>query len=570
MVSLVILRSLMLLRVLVLAYLLLSFDTRVISQTIPDKPMQMPVATPAGPSTWLLGQPYGNTTGAFNNSQRWYSAGQGLHFGIDISMPCGTPLVAVADGEVAFVDDLSFGSAPHNLLLRHPALGLTTLYGHLLETPRLVPGQFVQKGQVVALSGDPDVTCHSRPHLHLEIRSADFRTALNPVDYIDAPWHMLTTIGSFGFPLFEQDMYNPRQWMRVDNQPNVVFGGRILNQYISAWPPARGDDVPPNPPLWREPAPITGDTSFTLRKFGFDGCCYYPWWHPSDPNRLYAIDGQPGAAASIFEWNVSDGSSSNLIGPGPRPLTSPDGTHEIRLRNEQVFIHRLSDGAEWNVQTQGAIPAISADNSQLLWEVRSNTPAPGQPETVTEFWVSDLLGQNARRVLAQPGGSARWLDAHRLLVSSPLPTDRQTMLSVFDTRDDSSYTLGIWPWLRGLDVGPGGERLMFYLTRNQDPALNGIYTIETQPGAAARKLDWFGAWRWRDSHSVYYIPFEPTTDRQSLVYYHLTTGDSRLLIDSGSTTFIVTGADWAVSADGKRLIYLSAPDNTLWLLEQNP
>jgi hypothetical protein len=110
---------------------------------------------------------------------------------------------------------------------------------------------------------------------------------------------------------------------------------------------------------------------------------------------------------------------------------------------------------------------------------------------------------------------------------------------------------------------------MFYLTRNQDPALNGIYTIGTQPGASARKLDWFGAWRWRDSHSVYYIPFEPTTDRQSLVHYHLTTGDSRLLIDSSSTTFIVTGADWSVSADGTRLIYLSAPDNTMWLLEQN-
>ncbi len=533
------------------------------------KPMQLPVNVPAGPSTWLLGQPYGNTTGAFNNGQAWYSAGQGLHFGIDLSMPCGTELVAVADGEVAFVDDMGFGSAPHNLILRHPALGLTTLYGHLLDTPRLAPGQFVQKGQIVALSGDPDITCDSRPHLHLEIRSADYRTALNPVDYIDAPWHTLTTIGSFGSTLFQQDMFNARQWMRIDNQPNVAFGGRILNAYTSTWPPARGQDAPPNPPLRREPAPLPENVSFTLRKFAFDGCCYNAWWHPTDSNRLYAVDGTPGSAASIFEWSVTDASPTNLLGPAPKPLHSPDGTHEIRLLAGQIMIHRLSDGAEWNVPTQGMIPAISTDNSRLLWEVRAQSVLPGQPDSITEFWVSDLLGQDARRVLAQPGGSARWLDESRLLISTPLE-DRITLLSVFDTRDDTSYTLGSWPWMRGLDISPGGERLMFYLTRNPDAALNGVYTIETQPEAQARQLNWFGGWRWRDAHRVYVIPFDPTTDRQSLIYYDLLTDESRLLIDREATTFTVTGGDWSVSADGRRVVYLSAPDNTLWLFEQNP
>lgn len=533
------------------------------------KPMQFPVNAPAGPSTWLLGQPYGNTTGAFNNGQAWYSAGQGLHFGIDLSMPCGTELVAVADGEVAFVDDMGFGSAPHNLILRHPERGLTSLYGHLLETPRLIPGQLVQKGQPVALSGDPDITCDSRPHLHLEIRSADYRTALNPVDYIDAPWHTLTTIGSFGSTLFQQDLSNARQWMRIDNQPSVVFGGRILNAYTSTWPPARGQDAPPNPPLRREPAPLPENVSFTLRKFAFDGCCYNAWWHPTDPNRLYAVDGSPGSAASIFEWSITDSSPPALLGPAPKPLRSPDGTHEIHSQSGQVIIHRLNDGAEWNVQTQGTIPAISADNSRLLWELRAQNVLPGQPDSITEFWVSDLLGQDARRVLAQPGGSARWLDETRLLISTPLE-DRITMLSVFDTRDDSSYTLGSWPWMRGLDISPGGERLMFYLTRNPDPALNGVYTIETQPEAQAQQLTWFGGWRWRDAHSVYVIPFDPTTDRQSLLYYDLLTGENRLLIDRDAATFSVTGGDWSVSADGQRVIYLSAPDNTLWLFEQNP
>jgi hypothetical protein len=58
------------------------------------KPFIMPVAGQSGPSTWLMGQPYGNTTGAFNSGADQYSAGQFMHFGIDISMPCGTPLLA--------------------------------------------------------------------------------------------------------------------------------------------------------------------------------------------------------------------------------------------------------------------------------------------------------------------------------------------------------------------------------------------------------------------------------------------------------------------------------------------
>ena len=115
-----------------LLLLVLVLSVSVNAQT-PDRPLILPMQDAPSPQTWLLGQVYGNTTGAFNFGDRWYSAGQGLHFGLDFSAACGAPLVAVADGEVAFVDNLNFGSAPHNLILRHPQIGLTTLYGHLLE-----------------------------------------------------------------------------------------------------------------------------------------------------------------------------------------------------------------------------------------------------------------------------------------------------------------------------------------------------------------------------------------------------------------------------------------------------
>src|SRR3990167_7795087 len=68
------------------------------------KPFILPFAAPPGPDTWLLGQMYGNTTGAYGNRRNFYAAGQGLHFGLDLSAPCGTEIVAIGDGVVVGAD----------------------------------------------------------------------------------------------------------------------------------------------------------------------------------------------------------------------------------------------------------------------------------------------------------------------------------------------------------------------------------------------------------------------------------------------------------------------------------
>jgi hypothetical protein len=527
------------------------------------KPFMMPVALPAGPSTWLLGQPYGNTTGAFNFGTQWYSAGQGLHFGIDVSMPCGTPLVAVADGEVIYTDNLSFGAGPHNLILRHPDIGLTTLYGHLLEPPPVAQYQPVQRGQIVAYSGDPDVTCDSRPHLHFEVRSLDYRTAYNPVDYIEANWHTLATIGSFSQTTFQMDLTNPRQWMSLDDQPSVAFGGARLNAYTFTWPPPNDERPPASPPLPRESAPL--NSTWQLTPLGYEGCCSFFWWHPTDASRLYTIDGSPGQIANITKWNLADGGLSSLIGQAPPPLLSADGTHQIVRTDGQIMLRRLTDGVEWFVQTGGPTPSINTDNSRLLWLVQDGPDVPGARPPVTQVWVSDINGQNARQIAVEEDLGARWLDDSRLLLSK---SDRTlTTLSIYDTSDDSSFVLGTWDRVRGVSIAPGGGRLLFYRTFQPDPNENGAYMLDTQPGAQPVKLPWFGGWRWRDAESVYYIPFDPSTSVQSLAYYHIPTSENRPLTDAAVLPFTVANGNWSVSPDGQRIAFLNAADNRLWLLE---
>ena len=201
-----------------------------------DAPFGLPLEGSPGPSTWLLGQPYGNTEFAYRTRYSFYSAGQGLHFGVDFSAPCGTPVLAVGDGVVSEVDNQYHGAEPHNLMIDH-ANGYASFYGHLLERPSLRPGDAVARGQTIARTGDPDGTCTSRPHLHLEIRNTPSHTiAYNPVPLIEADWDAIAALG--GQPLrFEQDIADPRRWQSLFDQPEVHFGQPLVNDYDDAWPP---------------------------------------------------------------------------------------------------------------------------------------------------------------------------------------------------------------------------------------------------------------------------------------------------------------------------------------------
>ncbi len=204
-----------------------------------ERPFILPFAGPPGPDTWLLGQTYGNTVGAYFNRATTYRYSQGIHFGVDLSAPCGTEIVAIADGVVGLVDARAYGSLPHNLIIDHPQLGYASLYGHLLERPNLQPGQQVKAGQAIALSGDPDETCRGRPHLHLEIRDYPGRAwKYNPILLIATDWDNLALVGSFRSG-FERDLDEPRKWQQLDDQPPAVSGGRLLNDFANPWPRAR-------------------------------------------------------------------------------------------------------------------------------------------------------------------------------------------------------------------------------------------------------------------------------------------------------------------------------------------
>lgn len=531
-----------------------------------DKPLILPMSTDASPSTWMLGQPYGNTIGAYRNADRWYSAGQGLHFGLDFGMPCGTPLVAVADGQVTFVDNFNFGSRPHNVILQHPQLGLSSLYGHLLNTSELVEGSWVTQGQLIGYSGDPDETCISRPHLHYELRSLDYRTAINPVPYMDANWHSLASIGSFSYPMFEQNLDNARQWLHLDIQPDVVFGGMRLNNYGQTFT----NSVPPqfygSPPPARQLSILYDDTTVELVQIGFDGCCQRYWWSKINPDRFYAIDGGLNQRAGVYEWSISNASPTGNINSVSIPVTSPDGTYEAVMMEGRAFLRRVADGELTPTPVLNQIPAISPNNVHLMW-VEQEEPQNNADRPQSNIFVSNFDGTANRMIYSDLSTSAMWLDDQRLLLTTR--ENRDFTLTILNIVDGTLSPLGTYNNMRGMTVSPGGTRLMFYLTYQADASLDGMYTIETQPNAQPQKLGWFGGYQWRDSDSVYYIPFDTTSELHQLAYYHIPTGTNTLLTDPTATPFTIMNGEWSVSPDGQYILFHNALNRNMWTLHVN-
>lgn len=528
-------------------------------KNLPQKPFSLPFNTPSSLNTWLFEQPYGNTVEAFNLGKYWYKEGQGLHFGIDLEAPCGTPIVAIADGVVAWVDNGMFGAGPHNLVLRHPDLGYASVYGHLLTKPHLLPGQPVQRGEIVAQSGDPDYTCTSRPHLHLEIRSPDFRIAYNPLTLIDADWNMLYSLNQFS-DAFTKDLYHVNRWQSWQTQPNTRFEDNLINLYAQPWPPlTRLSPSPQTLPNYSAPQP---GTTAQVQKLTQDGCCTLPWWSAGSRSMRY-LDGPDGELASVIAIAL-DGSSPYALRKAPPAITSPDGQYEVRVGEGHTTVTRLADKMNWSVFTQGTWPTFSPDSKRLLWHVRPADYITGTLLPRTEIWIAHVDGSDSKLLRLQTGGSVRWLDDNRLLiVETPLRSAEST-LSIYDLSTGQMQILAAPQFLRSLSVAPGGKYLMYYLPFQQIPAQSGVYLLETRVGAKPQKMPFIGGWRWRDATSIIYIPFGSSP--MSLTLYDVNSGQQRQLTDPASLLFTVTNADWDVSPDGQHVDFVSSVDGAIYVI----
>lgn len=106
----------------------------------------------------------------------YYGDGRG-HTGMDIAGPVGTEIYAAADGVVQSVNSSGSGYGIH-VVVKHDG-NLATLYGHCSQL-LVQPGDTIQAGQVIALSGNTGYS--TGPHLHFEVRIGN--TRVDPAPYL--------------------------------------------------------------------------------------------------------------------------------------------------------------------------------------------------------------------------------------------------------------------------------------------------------------------------------------------------------------------------------------------------
>ena len=103
-----------------------------------------------------------------------------MHYGLDVHVQPGTPIVATGDGTVRQVGrDAGLGNL---IKIEHPSAGYTTVYGHLSKVAGGIRrGKTVKRGELIGYSGNTGLT--SGPHLHYEVRDTEGKS-LNPIFFL--------------------------------------------------------------------------------------------------------------------------------------------------------------------------------------------------------------------------------------------------------------------------------------------------------------------------------------------------------------------------------------------------
>ena len=550
--------------------------------TQPERPFQLPFVEPPGPDTWLMAQPYGNTTGAYRRRFTTYGASGGIHFGVDLAAPCGTEIVAIADG-IVFAVDGPFGSPPHNLMIDHPQHGYASMYGHLLEAPKLAPGQRVKQGEVIAKVGDSGETCYSRPHLHLEIRDLSHITKYNPTLLIEANWDSLTLTGSSGRD-FARDLEEPRKWQTLYSQPQARTGGPIINDFEYPWPFD-----------WKRRSassitPVSLSTSATAklqipgsswipastigRQIMGGDCCTQLYWS-KDSTQVRFID-QPGPNAALGIWGV------DLTEPEQEPqlvterlgFYSPDGTLLAYPNPAKgvAVVERLADGQTWEIDTQERSLSFTPDSRHVIWTAYDeDAPRDNREEVI---WLANTDGSEPRIVLrARRTDAVAWLSNDKLLMTRRIPGGSDQELFTLALTSGRQSELRRLPRFRGLALSPDRRHMVYYVSFEPEAGKNGVWLLDLQnPTHIPQKLPFFGSYRWRDNEHLIYVPLELDAAEQNFYEYDLGTGLTRSLFPAGPN-LVIANNDWQVSPDGRKIALLAANGASLdgiWVLDLDP
>ncbi len=326
------------------------------------------------------------------------------------------------------------------------------------------------------------------------------------------------------------------------------------------------------PNLAPPPAP---DAAPMLRQLTQGGCCTKPFWSP-DARQVLFID-RPAADEPVGTWGVdvmASAAKSQLV-TGRIALYSRDMAFVIEPDRDTTTIEQLTapltgtTAARWTVPVGGHQVEISPGHVRIAWTAGNDALLPEPERQVNQIWVANLDGSSARSIMTLPrGGVSGWISDDVLLLSGRESLQaREQVYWAFSLTTGQKIELARGERLRGGLLSPDGAWLAYLVTLDKDQSNNGLWVIRTD-GSARRRLDpsLFGAFQWRDDHRLLVIPFQPDAASHDLMEFDVNTGQVGRLTDPNETPLKIANGDWAVSPDGRYLVFLGSQDHNLWLL----
>jgi hypothetical protein len=124
------------------------------------------------------------------------------------------------------------------------------------------------------------------------------------------------------------------------------------------------------------------------------------------------------------------------------------------------------------------------------------------------------------------------------------------------------------PTLRGGLVSPEGGWVAYQITMSGNPESDGFWVVASGGGTPV-KLSAFGPYRWRSEGKLVVVPFEYQLGNSThrLIEIDVASGEVRNLTDPAVLSFRIANGDWTLSRNGQYMVFLSADDRNLWLID---
>ena len=307
------------------------------------------------------------------------------------------------------------------------------------------------------------------------------------------------------------------------------------------------------------------------------GCCVQPFFSPDGAHVLYLDRPTSDAPVGIYGVPIDAPLSEPTFRTDKLGPFSANMAYSADLVNGQTFVEGTNgvngEGERFGINNGGRSVSFAPDNQTIAWTVgqdSGNFDVRGN-----EIWVAKLDGSDAKRMITRYGGGiVAWFNdsQHMLIGGKAARNDAAPTLSILDLRDGNVTDVYSADRMRGYLLSPDNRTLVFFIAQAQDEITDGTYLLQlgdavsTTAPLQPQRLDFFGAYRWRDATHLLYIPLKLNLPSHELWQLNVTTGQSQLLIPASTESqFKVGNGDWDVAPNGNLITYVNARDRNIWL-----